>query len=75
MKTVNLTIPLKASIDQREVVQFLAAKLYESGRLTLGQAAELTGLPSVEFADILSLYGVSFFNYPASDIKRDVANA
>ncbi len=62
-------------MDQNDVVKFLAAKLYESGRLTLAQAANMVGMRSVDFADILSQYGVSFFNYPVSDIKRDVANA
>ena len=75
MKTVDLKIPVKSGMDQNDVVKFLAAKLYESGRLTLAQAANMVGMRSVDFADILSQYGVSFFNYPVSDIKRDVANA
>ena len=75
MKTLNLKVPIKSGADQSDVVKFLAAKLYESGRLTLGQAAAMIGMRTVEFADILSQYGVSFINYPASDIKKDVANA
>ena len=75
MKTLNLKIPLKSGTDQSDVIRFLAAKLYESGRLTLGQAADMIGMRTVDFADILSQYGVSFFNYPASDIKKDVSNA
>ena len=35
----------------------------------------MIGMRTVEFADILSQYGVSFINYPASDIKKDVSNA
>jgi len=31
-------------LDGTEIVLFLAAKLYESGKLSLGQAAELVGL-------------------------------
>ncbi len=75
MKTLNLKVPIKSGADQNDVVKFLAAKLYESGRLTLGQAADMIGMRTVEFADILSQYGVSFINYPASDIKQVVANA
>jgi len=75
MKVVEIKIPLGADGDKNDVVKFLAAKLYESGRLTLGQAADMIGMRSVEFAEILSRYGVSLFNYPASDIPKDVSNA
>jgi predicted nucleic acid-binding protein len=33
----------------------LAAKLYEAGKLTLGQAAEMAGLTKVAFAEILGI--------------------
>ena len=75
MKTVSINIPDAANLDQNDTVKFLAAKLYESGRLTLAQAADMIGMRTVEFAEILSKYGVSLFNYPASDIKQDIANA
>lgn len=75
MKTLNLKIPVGPDVNERDVMEFLAAKLYESGRLTLGQAAEMAGMRTVDFADILSKYEVSLFNYPPSDIKRDAANA
>ena len=75
MKTLHLNIPEQANLDPNEVSRFLAAKLYESGKLTLAQAAQMVGMRTVEFADILSQYSVSLFNYPASDISKDVANA
>lgn len=75
MKTINLNIPDKANLDPSDVAKFLAAKLYESGKLTLGQAAQMVGMRTVDFAEILSQYGVSLFNYPASDISNDVLNA
>jgi len=75
MKTLHLNIPDQANLEEKEVSRFLAAKLYESGKLTLGQAAQMVGMRTVEFADILSDYSVSLFNYPASDIAKDAANA
>jgi len=75
MKTLHLNIPDQANLEEKEVSRFLAAKLYESGKLTLGQAAQMVGMRTVEFADILSTYSVSLFNYPASDIAKDAANA
>jgi predicted HTH domain antitoxin len=53
----------------------LASRLYEQGKLSLGQAAELANLSKRTFAELLGKYNVSIFNYPASDISRDVANA
>jgi predicted HTH domain antitoxin len=75
MKLQELEIPDKAGLDPKDVARFLAAKLYESGRLTLAQAAQMVSMRTVDFADILSQYGVSLFNYPASDIAQDVVHA
>jgi len=53
----------------------VATRLYEQGKLSLGQAAELAGLTKRTFAELLGSYNVSIFNYPASDLARDVQNA
>ena len=53
----------------------VASRLYEQGKLSLGQAAEVVGLSKRVFAELLGSYNVSIFNYPASDLSRDVANA
>ncbi len=73
MKTLTLNIPEKIELDSKDTVKFLAAKLYESGKLTLGQAAEIAGLSKVAFSEILADYDVSLFNYPASEIIKDEA--
>ena len=66
-------MPDSVELDERQTARFLAAKLYESGRLSLGQAADLAGLSKVAFAEILSDYNVSLFNYSASEISKDAA--
>lgn len=53
----------------------VATQLYEQGKLSLGQAAEVVGLTKRTFAELLGKYNVSIFNYPASDLTRDIANA
>lgn len=73
MSTITLTIPDKVELDQKDVVKFLAAKLYEAGKLTLGQASELAGFSKVAFAEILADYDVSLINYPIAEIKSDAA--
>ena len=75
MKTIHLNIPDQANLDMNDVSRFLAAKLYESGKLTLAQAAQTVGMRTLDFAETLGQYGVSLFNYPASDIAKDAANA
>lgn len=75
MQTVTLTLPDSVQIDKSELMMIIAAKLYERAILSLGQAAELAGLSKREFAESLGSYGVSIFNYPASEIARDVKNA
>lgn len=53
----------------------LASKLYELGKLTLGQAAELVGYTKETFMELLADYGVSLFNYPPEELDEDIKNA
>ncbi|HYG37133.1 MAG TPA: UPF0175 family protein [Cytophagales bacterium] len=73
MKHLTLNIPDNLNLDEREAKRFLAAKMYETGKLSLGQAAELAGLSKVAFSEILADYEVSLINYPPSEIIRDAA--
>jgi len=73
MRTVEISLPDNVELEDKDVIKFLAAKLYESGKLSLGQAADLAGLSKFSFTEILADYDVSIFNYPASDIRKDAA--
>lgn len=75
MKVLTLNVPDSLDLDNMQVAMLVATRLYEQGKLSLGQAAELAGLTKRTFAELLGTYNVSIFNYPASDISRDVANA
>ena len=66
---MSLNIP--DSFNEIETKRFLAAKIYESGRLTLGQAAEIARLSKIAFAEILAEYNISIVNYPASEVIED----
>lgn len=74
MSTITLQIPDTFELNPKDTVRFLAAKLYESGKLSLGQAAELANLSKPTFAEILSDYGVSIINYSLEDVISDAAN-
>jgi predicted HTH domain antitoxin len=75
MKTLTINVPDTLDADDREVLMIVATRLYEQGRLSLGQAAEVAGLSKRTFAELLGSYNVSIFNFPASDLSKDVANA
>lgn len=75
MKTVTLSIPDNLEIGHNEIAMMLASQLYEQGKLSLGDAAAVAGLSKKTFAELLGKYGVSIFNYPATDLAEDVANA
>lgn len=73
MKHLTLNIPDNVNLNERETKRFLAAKMYEIGKLSLGQAAELAGLSKIAFSEILADYEVSLINYPPSDVIRDAS--
>ncbi|MCW3463004.1 UPF0175 family protein [Chitinophaga nivalis] len=73
MSTITLQVPEKVDLDPKETARFLAAKLYEIGRLSLGQAAELAGLSKVAFSEVLGDYDVSLINHPIADIIKDAS--
>ncbi len=75
MKTLTINVPDSLELDSKEAAMIVATRLYEKGKLSLGQAAELVGLSKRAFAELLGQYDVSIFNYPASDLSNDVKNA
>jgi predicted HTH domain antitoxin len=54
----------------REVAMLAAVKLYELGRLSSGRAAELAGMPRVEFLLALQRYKVSPLAAELDDLER-----
>ena len=75
MKTLTINIPETLDFDNNDLAMLLASRLYEQEKLSLGQAAELANLSKRTFIELLGNYNVSIFNYPASDISKDIANA
>jgi predicted HTH domain antitoxin len=71
MKQLQIDIPENLSLDEKETTRFLAAKLFESGKLTLRQASELAGLSQIAFSEILADYEVSLVNYSSVEIIKD----
>jgi predicted HTH domain antitoxin len=51
----------------------LAAKLFETERLTLGQAAELARMSKRSFVEALGRMGVPVFSYPAKELAGEIS--
>ena len=75
MKTLTLNIPDSLYVNTRDIAMIVSTLLYEQGKLSLGQAAEVAGLSKRTFDELLGSCNVSIFNFPASDLARDVENA
>jgi predicted HTH domain antitoxin len=75
MKTLVLNIPDTVELDDKEALMIVASKLYEKGKITLGQGAEIVGLSKRTFMELLGQYGVSILNSSISDLDRDIRNA
>ena len=59
---------------KEKVKVWLATKMFEEGKLSLGQAAEFAGYSKTTFSEILGKNKVSIFNYPVEELKEDVEN-
>jgi predicted HTH domain antitoxin len=75
MRTLHLNIPDSVEKNDSELTMMIAAKLYEDGVLSSGQAAELAGVSKRTFIEMLSKYGVSVFSNSIDDLESDIANA
>ena len=75
MQTIQIALPECIRINPREIQLILAAKLYEQGTLSIGQAAAVAGYSKRMFMEALGDYGVSVFNDAPTDLVEDVANA
>ena len=75
MKSMNLNIPDNVEINNNELTVIVATRLYEIGKLSLGQASEMIGCSKSSFIELLGKYNISVFNYLTSDLESDVRNA
>ena len=75
MSMVVLDVPESLDMTERQIRMFVAAKLYESGRLNSGQAAEMVGMSRWEFLEQVGAYGVSIYDQTIDEVLADMNNA
>jgi predicted HTH domain antitoxin len=83
MEKIVLEIPDEVLISlketpsefSRDLLMLAAVKLYQMGRLSSGQEAQLAGIPRVSFLQSLSRYDVPIFNLTPEELRQDFENA
>jgi predicted HTH domain antitoxin len=68
-----LEVALPPFVAKEDARALLAVKLFETGRLSLGQSATVAGMTRRTFLDTLARQGISPANYPAAELAGEIA--
>ena len=72
MSVAVLEVDLPSTLTTEEAKTLLAVKLYEVGKISIGQAAKMSGFSKRAFLEILDRYKVPVFNYSAEDLREEL---
>ena len=75
MTVFQVKIPESVQLTEFELNMLVASKLFEQGKLSSGQAAEIVGITKRAFIEVLGKFGVSLFGYSYEEIEDDLKNA
>jgi predicted HTH domain antitoxin len=70
--TTELTVELPDNVSREEAQLALAVRLFQQGKVSLGQAATIAVQSKRAFIDTLGLEGVPIVNYPATELRGEV---
>ena len=71
--TMNaLEVQLSPDIPVEEARLLLMVKLFETGKLSVGQAAELAGYSKSTFIELLGKLGVPIIDYPPEELEQEL---
>lgn len=57
---------------ERELIFLVAGKLYETGRISSGRAADLAGIDRSEFLNMLGRYRIPVLNYSLEELEQEI---
>lgn len=72
MKTLTIELPDSLDIEEFEAKMLFAGQLYEKGKVSLGQAADIVGISKRSFIEIMGRFGFSVFNYSIEEVEHDI---
>ncbi len=70
--TSVLEVTLPPFVQREDARLLLAVKLYETGRLSFGQAAEMARMSRRGFLETLGEMGVPVVDYPAAELVEEL---
>jgi hypothetical protein len=71
MKSLKVDIPDNLELTEHDIKMIVAGRLYQTGKLTLGQAGGLGGISKRVFIETMGLYGFSIFSESVNDFRKD----
>jgi len=72
MNTTELKVSLPHGLSEDEAKLMLAIKLYEIGKISLGQAAKIAGFSKRAFMEILGRYKIPIFAYSPEELREEL---
>ncbi len=76
MKAITISIPDQLEMNDYEIRYALAIRLYETGKCSLGQAAEVVGISKRAFIETMNVFGGSVFSgYTREELQSDLNHA
>ncbi|NJL00829.1 MAG: UPF0175 family protein [Spirulinaceae cyanobacterium SM2_1_0] len=72
MPVTEFRVEIPLDLSAAEVKVLLAVKLYEVGKVSLGQAAQIAGYSKRAFMEILGREGVPVFAYSPAELRADL---
>ncbi|NEP46744.1 MAG: UPF0175 family protein [Okeania sp. SIO2H7] len=72
MNTTELKISLPHGLSEDEAKLMLAIKLYEVGKISLGQGAKIAGFSKRAFMEILGRYKIPIFAYSPEELREEL---
>ena len=72
MSTGELRVTLPFSLSEDEAKLLLAIKLYEVGKVSLGQAAKLAGFSKRTLMEVLGRYHIPLFDDSPDDWRQAI---
>lgn len=68
----QMIVDLPDAVSKSEAKLLLAARLFEIGRLSSGQAAAVAGYSKRTFLELLGKLGVPVFDYQVDELTEDL---
>ena len=69
--TTELRLDLPPTLSEEEARLLFAVKLFEVGKVSLGQAAKLAGFSKRAFMEVLGQQQVPVFNYSPEELREE----